>query len=86
MREPSDTSNGAPSEPPKDTSTVLLLLGTIADTTWRMFVPIVGLMLLGLWVDSTYRTLPWATISLTILGIAIAAELIRRQLTNVKKT
>ncbi len=85
MREPNDTSNGAPSEPPNNNSTVLLLLGTIADTTWRMFVPIVGLMLLGLWVDKSHGTLPWATIGLTILGIAIAAELIRRQLMNVKK-
>lgn len=85
MREPSDTSNGAPSEPPKDTSTVLLLLGTIADTTWRMFVPIIGLMILGLWIDKTYGTLPWALISLTIVGILIAAELVRRQLMNVKK-
>ncbi|MES2876446.1 MAG: AtpZ/AtpI family protein [Patescibacteria group bacterium] len=84
MREPSDTPSRPPHEPPKN-STVLLLLGTIADTTWRMFVPIVGLLLLGVWVDRTYGTLPWATAALTILGIAIAAELVRRQLTNVNK-
>lgn len=85
MREPSDTPDGTPSEPPKNNSTVLLLLGTIADTTWRMFVPIVGLMLLGLWIDKSYDTLPWAMISLTILGIVTAAELIRRQLMSVNK-
>ncbi len=84
MRAPDDTSSGTPDEPPKK-STVLLLLGTIADTTWRMFVPIVGLLMLGLWVDKQIGTLPWATLALTILGIAIAAELIRRQLMNVKK-
>lgn len=85
MRAPDDTSSGTPDEPPKNTSTVLLLLGTIADTTWRMFVPIVGLMMLGLWIDKSYGTLPWALIALTIAGVAIAAELIRRQLMNVNK-
>lgn len=84
MRAPEEPSAGTP-RPPKN-STVVLLLGTIADTTWRMFVPIVGLLLLGLWIDSTLNTLPWAMVILTIVGIVISAELIRRQLTNVKKT
>lgn len=83
MREPTDTPRGTPDEPPKQ-STVLLLLGTIADTTWRMFVPIVGLLMLGLWVDKTFDTLPWAMIILTVIGVAVAAELIRRQLRNVQ--
>ena len=82
MRAPDDTSSGTPDEPPKQ-STVLLLLGTIADTTWRMFVPIVGLLMLGVWVDKTFNTLPWAIIILTIVGVVLAAELIRRQLRNV---
>lgn len=82
MRAPNDTPSGTPDEPPKQ-STVLLLLGTIADTTWRMFVPIVGLMLLGLWIDRSLGTLPWFMIALLLIGIAVAAELIRRQLKNV---
>ena len=84
MRAPHDKPSGTRTEPPKN-STVLLLLGTIADTTWRMFVPIVGLLLLGVWIDKRFDTLPWAMITLLIIGIAIAAELIRRQLTNVNK-
>lgn len=84
MRAPNDTPSGTPNEPPKQ-STVLLLLGTIADTTWRMFVPIVGLLLLGVWIDKTYDTLPWAMIVLLIIGILIAGELIRRQLNIVNK-
>jgi len=85
MRAPNDTPSGTPDEPPKQDSTVLLLLGTIADTTWRMFVPIVGLLLLGVWIDKTYGTLPWAMIILLIVGIMVAAELIRRQLNTVNK-
>lgn len=84
MRAPNDSPSGPPDEPPKQ-STVLLLLGTIADTTWRMFVPIVGMLLLGLWIDTSFGTLPWALILLTIIGIAVAAELIRRQLNTVNK-
>jgi hypothetical protein len=84
MRESDGSPKGA-SGPPNKNSTVVLLLGTIADTTWRMFVPIIGGMLLGLWIDKSHGTLPWATIILTIIGIAWATELIRRQLTNVNK-
>ena len=84
-RAPNDTPSGTPSEPPKTNSTVLLLLGTIGDTTWRMFVPVIGMLMLGVWVDTTYATLPWATILLTVMGIAIATELVRRQLNNVNK-
>jgi hypothetical protein len=83
MREPNDTPSGTP-RPPKQ-STVVLLLGTIADTTWRMFVPIIGLLLFGLWIDKSYGSLPWAMIIFTIIGIAVATELVRRQLTNVNK-
>lgn len=83
MREPNVTPSGAP-KPPKN-STVALLLGTIADTTWRMFIPIIGLLLAGLWLDKKYDTLPWATILLTLIGIAIATQLVRKQLKNVNK-
>lgn len=84
MREPSDTPNGTRTEPPKQ-STVLLLLGTIADTTWRMFIPIVGLLLVGLWIDKRFNTLPWALIGLTLVGVLIASALVRNQLKNVNK-
>ena len=84
MRAPHDTPSGTRTEPPKN-STVLLLLGTIADTTWRMFVPIVGFLLLGVWLDKQLGTVPWMMLLLLIIGIGIAAELIRRQLISVNK-
>ena len=71
--------------PPKDSSTAMLLLGTIADTTWRMFVPIIGGLFLGLWIDTTLKTLPLAMIGLTIIGTLLAITLVRRQLNNVRK-
>lgn len=85
MRAPNDTPVDTQDEPPK-ASTVLLLLGTIGDTTWRMFVPIVGLLMLGVWIDTTYGTLPFGIIILTLVGIYIAAVLVRNQLRNVNKS
>ena len=82
MKEPNDRSSGT-SRPP-ERSTVVLLLATMLDTTWRMFVPVLGLAALGLWADTKWQTGPlWSLIGVTI-GIAIAALLIRKQFKNVK--
>lgn len=70
---------------PPDTSTVVLLLGTIGDTTWRMFVPTIGLTVLGLLIDKQLHTTPWIMILGIILGTLLAAILVRRQLKEVQK-
>ena len=84
MRAPDDPSAGTP-RPPKQ-STVVLLLGTIADTTWRMFVPTVTFILLGYWADESWGTIPWMTVLGIIIGTAITSLLIKRQLEEVKRT
>ena len=82
----STSQNGSDETPiPPDRSTVVLLIGTIADTTWRMFIPIIGLLMVGVWVDKTYNTIPIAIVVLTSLGIVIATLLIRSQLRNLNK-
>lgn len=63
-----------------------LMLGDIADTTWRMFVPTVGGALLGLAVDQQLHTAPLCTLGGFIAGVVLAAILVRRQLTNVKNS
>lgn len=70
---------------PPDTSTVVLLLGTIGDTTWRMFVPTIGMTLVGVAADNTFGTKPWLTVAGIMFGTALAALLVRRQLQKVKK-
>ncbi|AHB42522.1 hypothetical protein RAAC3_TM7C00001G0679 [Candidatus Saccharibacteria bacterium RAAC3_TM7_1] len=71
---------------PPTHSTVLLLLGDIADTTWRMFVPTIGFIGLGFWGDSTFRgTKPWLTIAGIVVGITVTSLLIARQLKKVKQ-
>jgi hypothetical protein len=65
---------------PPTKSTVVFLLGTMADTTWRMFVPIIGLTLLGLYIDKQLHTVPWLMIVGIIGGVVIAGLLIRNQI------
>lgn len=65
---------------PPAKSTVILLFMIAADTTWRMFVPIIGGTALGVWADNTVTDKPLATIIGIMIGIIIAALLIRQQL------
>lgn len=58
------------------------MLTTIGDTTWRMFVPIVGLLLVGNAIDTHLHTAPlWLLIGV-VIGSVIAGILIKRQLTK----
>jgi hypothetical protein len=68
-----------------DRSPVILLLATAADTTWRMFVPIIGLTVAGLWGDKQLHTTPWLMIIGIIIGVILAALLVWRQLQQAKK-
>ncbi|HET6747390.1 MAG TPA: AtpZ/AtpI family protein [Candidatus Saccharimonadales bacterium] len=69
--------------PPK-ASTVLLML-TITDTTWRLFVPLVGMTIAGLLLDKTLGTKPWVMVASIILGGVIAYLLVRAQIKKVKQ-
>lgn len=70
---------------PPDSSTVVLLLGTIGDTTWRMFIPTIGLALVGDSLDRAFGTKPWLLLVGFALGSLIAARLVQKQLQKVKK-
>ena len=63
----------------------LLLLGTVADTTWRMFVPTLGGLGLGLWADKRWETTPLWTITGVIVGAILAFSLVYLQIKRVKK-
>jgi F0F1-type ATP synthase assembly protein I len=81
MRASNGSRPGTP-EPPKNTSTVILLLGTIGDTTWRMFVPTLIGIAGGFFLDETLGTSPWFFAAGTITGCVIAGLLIKQQLKN----
>lgn len=67
-----------------DADAVMVIFGTIGDTTWRMFVPSVGLTLLGVWADMQFGTKPWLMAVGVVLGFAGAALLVRQQLVGIK--
>jgi ATP synthase protein I len=68
---------------PPSRSAVFLLFGTIGDTTWRMFVPTVGLTVLGLLVDKWFHTTPWIMSGGIVLGVYFAYVLVMRQIRKV---
>ncbi|OYX41872.1 hypothetical protein B7Y94_04440 [Candidatus Saccharibacteria bacterium 32-49-12] len=81
-----------PSQPPNhDTSTTrsrsgaVIMIATATDTTMRMFVPTVGGMLLGLWLDSRYETSPWLLIGGIVIGVSLAYLLVARQFKSLRK-
>lgn len=70
---------------PPEQSTVVLLLRDIGDTTWRMFVPTVGLTVIGLLVDKWLHTTPWIMSIGIVIGSSLAYLLVRRQIKKVKQ-
>lgn len=77
----SKASNSTDKSPtPSNRSAVVLMLGDIADTTWRMFVPTVGLMTAGYFADQTLGTKPWLFVLGLIVGSVIAGKLVYNQL------
>lgn len=64
---------------------VLVLFGTVADTTWRMFVPTLAGLALGLWADSAFGTKPLFTLAGVILGVVVCLGLIYIQMKGVDK-
>lgn len=67
-------------------SAPLLLVVTALDTTWRIFVPILGGLFLGIGIDSWLGWAPAAMLTGLIVGIIITTLLIIRQLNEVRKT
>ena len=67
-----------------EVDTARVLLGTIGDTTWRMFVPSVGFTLLGVWADAQLGTKPWLMVVGIVVGCTGAALLVKKQISGIK--
>ncbi len=78
MRQSPKTDNTPQSDSAPDA--LIVLIRDMADTTWRMFMPIVGLLLVGRYADSRWDTKPFMMLLGALLGAVIAAALIKRQL------
>ena len=71
--------------PPTTTKAAILLLLTIADTTWRAFVPTIGGTILGVALDHVFGVAPLLTTIMIILGFATSALLITLQIRSVRQ-
>lgn len=67
--------------PPESNSTVVFM--TIADTTWRMFLPSIGFTFLGMWLDDKLQTAPWLLFSGIIIGLCVATFAVVMQLKKI---
>ncbi len=65
---------------------MLAVLSDMADTTWRVFVPTLSLLLVGRYLDVRLGTKPWLMLVGTALGAVLAWRLIVRQLSKDSKT
>lgn len=72
--------------PPTTTKAAILLLTTIADTTWRAFVPTIGGTILGVALDNVLNVAPLMTTILIVAGFATSALLITLQIRSVRRT
>lgn len=66
-------------------SPAVLLIGIIADTTWRMFVPTIGATVLGVYADNQLSTKPWLTTVGVVVGATVALALVLQQIKNGNK-
>jgi F0F1-type ATP synthase assembly protein I len=55
----------------------------LADVTWRLGVPVIGLCVLGIWADKSWNTKPWLTLLSTALGFVVAGKLVNQQIKRV---
>lgn len=59
---------------------MVALLSDMAGATWRMFVPIVGLLLVGRYFDAQWGTKPFLMLTGALIGAVISWALIKSQL------
>ena len=64
----------------------MLLIATALDTTWRIFVPILGGVFLGIGLDTWFGWAPVAMLAGLVVGIIITTLLIIKQLRDVRRT
>jgi len=64
---------------------LMLVFGTIASTSWRMFVPVIGLTLVGYLLDKAFATLPILVFVGLGLGLVIATLLVILQYKEATK-
>ena len=74
-----ETPTSSPSKDGNDLQTALVVWGTIANTSWRMFVPVLLFTFAGMGIDKLIQVRAlWVFVGLG-LGIVVAALLVVQQ-------
>ena len=76
-KEPADSDRA----PQQETS--LLIFATILDTTWRIFTPVIVLLVLGMWLDSKTGDKPFYALAGVVTGTVLAFALVALQYRQV---
>lgn len=68
-----------------DSGAMMILARTMIGTMWRMFLPTIGLTLLGLWLDNVSGTKMRWLLAGIISGAIISAILVALQIAKIKQ-
>lgn len=68
-----------------DSGAMMILARTMIGTMWRMFLPTIGLTLLGLWLDNVSGTKMRWLLAGIISGAIISVILIALQIAKIKQ-
>lgn len=66
-------------------SSTQVIVGTLLDTTWRMFVPVLGFTLMGWMIDKVLMTRPIGILAGLVIGVLGSAFLTVRLYQSVAK-
>lgn len=63
----------------------LVIFKTLFDTTWRLFIPSIGLTVAGVIADKTFSTKPWLTVAGVAVGVALSITLVFLQMKGIRR-
>ena len=68
-----------------DSGAMMILARTMIGTMWRMFLPTIGLTLLGLWLDNVSGTKMRWLLAGIISGAIVSVILVALQIAKIKQ-
>ena len=74
-----------PANDTDDSGAMMILARTMIGTMWRMFLPTIGLTLLGLWLDNVSGTKMRWLLAGIISGAIISVILVALQIAKIKQ-
>ena len=73
-------------KPPKSEPSVLgTILIDLADTAWRIAVPVLLFAGIGIVIDKKIGSAPWVTLVGVVIGFVFAGLLVKRQLAAINQ-